>query len=76
LCKAGDAYLFNHQLWHRGSTNRSDRRRYLMQNQYCRSWGPYRFNSPDAGRRLPADRMAGASERLMRLLEPTRTMPA
>src|SRR5438105_515500 len=38
LCKAGDAYLFNHQLWHHGSINRSARRRYLMQNQYCRAW--------------------------------------
>jgi ectoine hydroxylase-related dioxygenase (phytanoyl-CoA dioxygenase family) len=72
LCKAGDAYLFNHQLWHHGSTNRSARRRYLMQNQYCRAWGPYRFNSPDAARRLSDEKMAGASERLSRLLEPTR----
>jgi ectoine hydroxylase-related dioxygenase (phytanoyl-CoA dioxygenase family) len=72
LCKAGDVYIFNHQTWHRGSTNRSNRPRYLMQNQYCRSWGPYRFNSSDAAHRLPAAEMEGASPRLLQLLEPTR----
>ncbi len=74
LCKAGDVYLFNHQLWHRGSVNRSSRRRYLMQNQYCRAWGPYRFASTDAARRLPADRMPD-NPRLAQLLEPTRKTP-
>ncbi len=36
LCKAGDIYLFNHQVWHRGMPNRSTRTRYLMQLQYAR----------------------------------------
>jgi ectoine hydroxylase-related dioxygenase (phytanoyl-CoA dioxygenase family) len=69
LCKAGDAYLFNHQTWHRGAPNRSDKRRYLMQNQYCRAWGPYRFNSSDAVKRLPPDQMEDACPRLKKLLE-------
>lgn len=43
LCKAGDIYLFNHQLWHRGSPNRSGKIRYLMQNQYSRRWVDRRF---------------------------------
>jgi len=75
LCRAGDAYLFNHQLWHHGSMNRSSRRRYLMQNQYCRAWGPYRFNSPDAARRLPPDPTAAPNPRLEALLKPTRDRP-
>lgn len=36
LCKAGDAYLFNHQIWHRGMPNNSQRTRYLLQLQYAR----------------------------------------
>jgi ectoine hydroxylase-related dioxygenase (phytanoyl-CoA dioxygenase family) len=43
LCKAGDAYLFNHQCWHRGAPNRSDRTRYLMQLQYGQRWATRRF---------------------------------
>jgi hypothetical protein len=74
LCKAGDVYLFNHQLWHRGSVNRSDRRRYLMQNQYCRAWGPYRFGNTDAQRRLPTNG-APTNPRLAELLKPTRMQP-
>lgn len=36
LCKAGDIYLFNHQVWHRGSHNTGKNTRYLMQLQYAR----------------------------------------
>ena len=36
FCRAGDIYLFNHQVWHRGGPNLSDRTRYLMQLQYAR----------------------------------------
>jgi ectoine hydroxylase-related dioxygenase (phytanoyl-CoA dioxygenase family) len=43
LCKAGDAYLFNHQCWHRGAPNLSDRTRYLMQLQYAARWADRRF---------------------------------
>ncbi|MCX5661461.1 MAG: phytanoyl-CoA dioxygenase family protein [Planctomycetota bacterium] len=35
FCRAGDIYLFNHQTWHRGSPNRSQRVRYLLQTQFC-----------------------------------------
>jgi hypothetical protein len=73
LCKAGDIYLFNHQLWHRGAVNTSERRRYLMQNQYCRAWGPYRFNSTDASVRLPDDEMAALPERAKQLLDVRRS---
>jgi ectoine hydroxylase-related dioxygenase (phytanoyl-CoA dioxygenase family) len=43
LCRAGDIYLFNHQIWHRGSPNKSDRVRYLMQCQYCNGIMAQRF---------------------------------
>ena len=68
LCRAGDVYLFNHQLWHRGMINRSQRRRYLMQNQYCKAWGIQRFSSQDAVCNLPDDDLDSASERLLKML--------
>jgi ectoine hydroxylase-related dioxygenase (phytanoyl-CoA dioxygenase family) len=43
LCKAGDAYLTNHQCWHRGAPNLSDRTRYLMQLQFAQRWADKRF---------------------------------
>lgn len=42
-CRAGDAYLTNHQTWHRGAPNTSDKIRYLMQIQYARRWADARF---------------------------------
>jgi ectoine hydroxylase-related dioxygenase (phytanoyl-CoA dioxygenase family) len=75
LCRAGDVYLFNHQLWHRGSINRSTQRRYLMQNQYCKAWGPYRFASPDSACNLGAEALSGASPRLLKLLRRDELIP-
>ena len=43
LCKAGDIYLTNHQCWHRGAPNLSDRVRYIMQIQYAQGWADRRF---------------------------------
>lgn len=69
LCRAGDIYLFNHQLWHRGSPNRSGRVRYLMQNQYCRGWLVRRFHTgPHRACDLPADQRAALSPEARRLL--------
>jgi ectoine hydroxylase-related dioxygenase (phytanoyl-CoA dioxygenase family) len=42
--KAGDVYLFNHQCWHRGAPNVSDRTRYVMQLQYAQRWVDRRFS--------------------------------
>jgi len=36
FCEAGDVYLFNHQIWHRGRPNTSQQTRYLLQLQYAR----------------------------------------
>lgn len=43
FCKAGDIYLTNHQTWHRGAPNRSERVRYIMQIQYAKRWADRRF---------------------------------
>jgi hypothetical protein len=42
-CKAGDIYFTNHQAWHRGAPNTSDRIRYVMQLQYAARWADARF---------------------------------
>ena len=38
ICKAGDIYLHHPQTWHRGTQNRSGKRRYLQQQQYGQAW--------------------------------------
>lgn len=43
FCKAGDIYLTNHQTWHRGAPNLSERVRYIMQVQYAKGWADRRF---------------------------------
>jgi ectoine hydroxylase-related dioxygenase (phytanoyl-CoA dioxygenase family) len=69
LCRAGDAYLFNHQLWHRGAPNRSGKRRYLMQNQYCQSWLITRFDrGPHRTCDLPPEQAAALDPEARRLL--------
>lgn len=42
-CKAGDIYFTNHQTWHRGAPNTSDRTRYVMQFQFAQRWADRRF---------------------------------
>jgi hypothetical protein len=44
FCKAGDIYFTNHQAWHRGAPNTSDRTRYVMQLQYAQRWAAARFS--------------------------------
>lgn len=75
LCRAGDVYLFNHQIWHRGTVNRSNRRRYLMQNQYCKAWGIGRFSAADAVCKIDADVLSGAAPRLLKLLRRDELLP-
>ncbi|HET6382118.1 MAG TPA: phytanoyl-CoA dioxygenase family protein [Armatimonadota bacterium] len=43
LCRAGDLYLQNHQCWHRGAPNESNRTRYILQQQYGSRWAVRRF---------------------------------
>jgi ectoine hydroxylase-related dioxygenase (phytanoyl-CoA dioxygenase family) len=47
FCKAGDIYLTNHQCWHRGAPNLSERVRYIMQIQYAQGWADRRFKGFD-----------------------------
>lgn len=42
-CRAGDIYFTNHQTWHRGAPNTSDRIRFVMQLQYAQRWAARRF---------------------------------
>lgn len=44
LCRAGDIYFTNHQTWHRGAPNTSDRVRCVMQVQYAQRWTAARFS--------------------------------
>ena len=67
MAKAGDIYVHNGQCWHRGAPIKSDKRRYLMQNAYCRRWASCRF-WPFLNYHLPDYVLEGASERLLRVL--------
>ena len=35
LCQAGDVVIFRSEVWHRGTANRSDETRYLLQVHYA-----------------------------------------
>ncbi|MEO6906538.1 MAG: phytanoyl-CoA dioxygenase family protein [Abditibacteriaceae bacterium] len=73
FCKAGAAYLFNHQIWHRGRPNQSQRTRYLLQLQYTRDGTmASRFQGSLDDPRLDAI-LRDADERKLRVLG--RTMP-
>lgn len=43
FCRTGDMYLQNHQCWHRGAPNVSDRTRYILQLQFGQRWAIRRF---------------------------------
>lgn len=68
LCKAGDIYLFNHQVWHRGRPNTGPNTRYLMQLQYAR--GDILAARCKGANRTPAlERvLAGADPRLVEFM--------
>jgi hypothetical protein len=71
--KAGDIYIFNHQTWHRGSINTSDRNRYLMQNQYGRAWIHQRFGGGGhMESHLSEQELDGASDTLLRFVRRTK----
>jgi len=69
LCRAGDVYLFNHQLWHRGRPNLTGRVRYLMQSQFCKRWLTKRFGpGPHRECHLPAEALHKVSPVALRIL--------
>lgn len=65
--RAGDAYLLNHQLWHRGAQNMSDRIRHMAVTAYGRRFMQQRFY-PFLNYLMPAHVLNGADGRLLRLL--------
>jgi ectoine hydroxylase-related dioxygenase (phytanoyl-CoA dioxygenase family) len=67
LVRAGDAYLTNSQVWHRGAPNQSDRTRFLLGTAYGRRFISQRFY-PFIDYRLPAGILDTASPRLARFL--------
>ncbi len=68
LCQAGDIYLFNHQVWHRGRPNQSQGTRYLMQLQYGRGDSiAWRLQAAPRTEEL-AGILAGAEPRLVEFM--------
>ena len=68
LCNAGDVVIFRSEVWHRGSANRSDRVRHLLQVSYAQRWIAQRF-PPYLNRfRFDPEILAMASGRQRRLL--------
>ncbi len=67
FARAGDAYMFSNQLWHRGAPNASDRTRFMAGATYSKRFIAQRFY-PFIDYRMPPQVMEGASPRLQRLL--------
>ena len=67
LAKAGDAYLFNNQIWHRGGPNKTDHPRLLGGVTYSRRIIAQRFY-PFIDYKVPDHVWKGAGVRLQRLL--------
>lgn len=65
--RAGSAMVFNSQVWHRGSPNRSERTRYVTQVSYGRKSIAHFFH-PFMNYQLPAHCLEGADPRRRRLL--------
>jgi hypothetical protein len=67
LCKAGDAYLFNGQGWHRGAPNTSDRTRYVFGMTFSKRFIAQRF-FPYVDYQLPQQVFERADDRCKRVL--------
>ena len=67
LARAGDAYMFTSQIWHRGAPNTSDQTRYLTGVTYSKRFVSQRFY-PFIDYRMPPHVLEGADARLQRLL--------
>lgn len=67
LARAGDAYMFTSQVWHRGAPNASDRTRYMTGVTYSKRFVSQRFY-PFIDYRMPDHVFEGADARLQRML--------
>jgi ectoine hydroxylase-related dioxygenase (phytanoyl-CoA dioxygenase family) len=74
FCKAGDIYLHNSQCWHHGLPNKSDRVRYLLQQQYGPRWAFPRYNAY-IRYELPERLLEGAPDKLRDVLGDHRFHP-
>ena len=63
----GDAYLIHSQVWHRGAQNTSVRMRFPATTDYARRFVAQHFY-PFLNYRMPDHVIAGAGEKLLRLL--------
>lgn len=68
LCKAGDVVLFRCEVWHRGSANTSDQRRYLLQVHYANRMVTQKFPPYLNMFRFDEGLLAQATPRQRRLL--------
>ena len=68
LCQAGDVVLFRSDIWHRGSANRSDRTRYLLQVHYAQRMITQKFPPYLNQFQFDPAILAQASQRQRRLL--------
>jgi ectoine hydroxylase-related dioxygenase (phytanoyl-CoA dioxygenase family) len=68
LCSAGDVVTFRSEVWHRGTANRSDRTRYLLQVHYAQRMITQKF-PPFLGKfQFDPELLATATQRQLRLL--------
>lgn len=67
LARAGEAYVFNNQIWHQGAKNQSDRPRLLGGVTYSKRFIAQRFY-PFIDYQMPEHVWEGASSRLQRML--------
>ena len=67
LARAGEAYAFNNQIWHRGAPNASDRARFLGGVTYSKRFIAQRCY-PFVDYQMPEHVWEGAGPRLQRLL--------
>ena len=61
----GAAIIFNARTWHAGGTNQTGEPRHALTVNYCRAFMRQHFDFP---RMIPADRVAGLSPTLRRVL--------
>ena len=63
--RAGSSIIFNARTWHAGGTNQTAEPRHALTVNYCRAFMRQHFDFP---RMIPADRVAGLSPTLRRVL--------
>lgn len=66
ITQAGDAYIFNSQIWHRGAQNFSGKRRYVITNTYGRRFISQRFY-PFVDYRFPRELLKNTPDELKEL---------